>query len=107
MKEITNITPNGIHYIDDEGNPQFLDFETCYQNFLMDEQKRMGSPYIEERKEFYKKRKTVGTRYIFGSPPSIEFYTVPPTIFEFPTPENLGEVDYMIKKAGWRTRDGE
>lgn len=103
MQEITNISPDGIHYVDEAGTPQFLDFETCYQNFL----KSFDSQYMDEHKEFYKTWKSVGIRYSFGKPPTIRFYTVPPTVFEFPTREQLGEVDYRIKKAGWRTSDGE
>ena len=107
MKEITTITPNGIHYIDEEGNPQFLDFETCYQNFLMDMRKRMGVQYMGEHIEFYKTHKSVGFRHAFRKPLLLWFYTVPPTEFEFPTEESFWEIVSWIKKAGYRTTDGE
>ena len=103
MKEITNITPNSIHYIDEENNTQLIDFESCHQNYV----KRMGSRYTDERKEFYQASKYVGVRYAFSDPPAIVFYTVQPTTFEFPTRERLGEIAYRVKKAGWRTNDGE
>jgi hypothetical protein len=49
----------------------------------------------------------VGVRYTFEEPPSIQFYTEPPTRFEFATLESLYEIAYKVKKAGWRTNDGE
>jgi lipopolysaccharide biosynthesis glycosyltransferase len=107
MKQIANITPNGISYLDDEGNPQFLNFENCYQNFLMETQKQMGSRYTDKVKEFYKTWKSVGVRHPFDKPPVIVFFTTPPTEFEFPTSEKLGEVEYIIRKFGYRTTDGE
>lgn len=107
MKEITSITSDGISYSDDEGNLQYIDFKSCHQNFLIDEEKTWGSDYTEDRKEFYQASKYVGIRLTFRVPPAIEFYTVPRTNLEFPTRERLYEVAYKIKKAGWRTRDGE
>lgn len=107
MEEITSITSDGITYIDDEGNQQFIDFESCHQNYVMDTEKRRGLISPEEQKELYEKHKNVGIRLTFRVPPAIEFYTLPRTHLEFPTRERLYEVAYKIEKAGWRIRDGE
>jgi hypothetical protein len=107
MKEITSITPNGIHYADEAGNPQFLDFETCYQNFLRAEQKRIGARFTDEVRAVYEKNKNVGIRFDNGNPPSIAFYTVPPTTFKFPTLDSIWDVVYRVKKAGWRIPEAE
>lgn len=107
MKEITNITPDGIHYMDEEGNSQFIDFATCHQNYVMSLQKSMRSRFTDERKEFYKTWKSVGVRHPFGIPPTIWFYSEPPVKFEFPTQESCWKVLGGIKKAGWRTTDGD
>ena len=34
MKEIQEVTTTGITYIDDDGKKSFIDFESCYRNFL-------------------------------------------------------------------------
>ena len=107
MKEITNVTSDGVTYIDEEGNQQFIDFESCHQNNLRAKEQRMGSNYTDEEKEFWQKAKYVGVRFALSDPPAIEFYTVPRIHFEFPTRESLTEVLMGIKKAGWRTNDGE
>ncbi|MCA0455546.1 MAG: hypothetical protein LCI00_16345 [Chloroflexi bacterium] len=104
MKAITDITSQGIHYIDDENNPQFIDFEICYQKFLTDMGKDINT---DDDSEFYKKWKSVGVRYAFGNPPSIVFFTVPSVELKFPIKDNYWEVLAGIKKAGYRTTDGE
>jgi hypothetical protein len=104
MKEITSVTPTGIHYIDEEGNSQFIDFETCLQNYMM----RWERPDItDEDRAFWQEAKYVGVRLSFREPRLIEFYTEPRIYFEFPTKDDFYEVLSMIKKAGWRTNDGE
>jgi hypothetical protein len=107
MKEITNITSEGIYYIDEEGNAQFIDFAICHQNYVMSIQKSMGSRFTEKDKEFYKTWKSVGVRHPFGTPPTIWFYSDPPVKFEFHTQETCLGILGRIKKAGWRTTDGD
>ena len=107
MKEITSVIPNGINYVDEEGNQQFIDFESCHQNNLMDVEKRWGSQYTDEAREFWQRAKYVGIRFTLSDPPAIEFYTVPRIRFEFSTRDRLYEILTGIKKAGWRTNDGE
>jgi len=107
MNQITNITPDGIHYIDEAGNQQFIAFETCYQNNLAEVEKRWGSDYTDENKAFWQKSKYVGVRFALSDPPSVMFYTEPLTEFEFSAREELDKVLMAVKKAGWRTNDGE
>ncbi len=107
MKQITDVTPDGAHYIDDEGNEQFIDFATCQQNNIDSIAESMGSRFTNERRAFYQQAKYVGRRYALSDPPALYFYTVPFTVFEFSTRNELSEVLVAIKQAGWRTNDGE
>ena len=107
MNEIVTITPKGIHYLDDEGKLQFIDFEGCHRNNLKRIEERLGSIYTDEDRAFWQRAKYVGVRYALSDPPAVEFYTVPQTRFEFPTRDSLSEVLVAVKKAGWRTNDGE
>jgi hypothetical protein len=107
MKEIIEITQDGIDYIDDDGNRQFISFEVCFQNNLKKVGKHIGLRSPEQRRKLYERMRYVGVRYTFEEPPSIQFYTEPPTRFEFATLESLYEIAYKVKKAGWRTNDGE
>lgn len=105
MKKITTITPAGIKYLDDDGNLLFVDFEICYENFLADRRKRKGSQYMDEHAELYKGYKSVGFRH--ASIKQLWFFTDPPIEFEFQTEESFWEVVAGIKKAGYRTTDGD
>ena len=107
MKQITNITPEGVHYLDEDGNLQFIDFVTCQQNNIENMKESMGARWTKEEEIFYQKAKFVGLRVTFRQPPALEFYTEPRIYFEFPTRDDVWEIVSMIKKAGWRTNDGE
>ena len=100
MKTITNISSNGIDYIDDEGEQQFIDFESCHKNDI-------DARSTDQLRAFYKRLKRVAIRLTFREPPAIEFFTVPRTHFEFSTREKIWEVVRTIKEAGWRIGDGE
>ncbi len=105
MGQITSVTMTGINYVDDGGNPQFIDFETCYQNFLMDQRRRLGSQYMDAHKEFYDWYKSIGFRSAFTM--RLWFYADPPVEFEIPTEDSFWQILMGIKKAGFRTTDGE
>lgn len=107
MKEITNITPGGVHYIDEDGNPQFIDFETCQQNNILDIKANRGDQWTDNDKVFWQKAKYVGLRVTFRQPPAIEFYTKPRIYFEFSTRVDVWKVVSKIKEVGWRINDGE
>jgi hypothetical protein len=107
MKEITNITSEGLTYRDDEGKPQVIDFETCFQNYIISMEKSLGASITDEDREFWLEDKYVGIRFAFGQPPAIEFYTEPHIYFEFQTKDDFWKVIVTMKAAGWRTNDGE
>lgn len=107
MKQITQITLEGVHYLDEDGNSQFIEFAICQQNNIENIKNSMGSRWTEEREAFHLEAKYVGVRFALSDPPALEFYTAPRIYFEFPTRESLSKVLYDIKKAGWRTNDGE
>ncbi len=107
MKEITDITPDGITYVDEEGNQQFIDFETCHQNKVMEVKHYKGSRWTDKDEEIWQSMKYVGKRFALSDPPALEFYTIPRIHFEFSTIESLTEILVGIRNAGWRTNDGE
>ena len=107
MKEIVEVTTIGINYVDENGNRRFIDFEVCYQNFLANRQKNMGPQYSDELKQLDRTYRSVGYRKFSAIPPYIEFYTAPPTRFEFPIRGRFEEITYRIRKAGWLTIDGD
>lgn len=78
MKNITSITSEGLTYIDYEGHSQFVDFETCLQNYMARWEK---DDITDETKAFLRKRKHVGVRFSFREPPAIVFYTEPQVAF--------------------------
>ena len=107
VKEISNITAKGITYIDEDGNSQFIDFETCSQNYVMRMEKIRGSGFTDEDRELWQKMKFVGVRVTFRRPPAVEFYTEPRIYFEFPTSDDVWKVASKIKEVGWKMNDGE
>lgn len=107
VKEIVNVTSNGVNYLDEEGKQKFIDFETCSQNYVMRMKKSQGSSFTDEDIAFWQRGKFVGVRGTFRQPPAIEFYTEPRIYFEFPTVNDVWKVVSRIKEAGWRTNDGE
>ncbi len=123
-KLIQNITESRLTYLDENGEENFIDFALCYKNYL----KRYLSPenlaeiknnktdeelekYIERRKAW----REIAVRNILGarvesqawrsSVPYIEFYTDPPTLFEFTEQEDFQKIRWAIEKAGWKTFD--
>ncbi len=107
MKEITNIIHKGVHYVDDDGNPQFIDFETCQQNNVLAKKAWRETVWTDDDEVFWQKTKYVGLRVTFREPPAIEFYTKPRTFFEFQTRDDLWEIVSKIKEVGWRINDGD
>lgn len=105
MKEIIEITSNGIGYVDEDGNAHFVDFEICYRNFLKNRQKQMEPRYDDELKRLDREWKSVGYRRISG--PYIEFFTIPPTRFDFSSVGKFSEIAHKVRKAGWATIDGD
>jgi hypothetical protein len=107
MKIITNVTPEGVTYLDDKNKQQLIDFEICYQNNLSYIKKRLGSHYTEEEKEFWENAKIVAVRYALSYPPALLFYSLPSVEIEFPSKARLYDVLLEMKKVGWASHDGE
>jgi hypothetical protein len=117
-KQIQEVTAEGIRYVDDSGNEQFIDFEACYQNYV---RRRTSAEHWEGFKqlnhltdadwddhvEWVKSHKLVGARNILGcgGSPFLEFYTEPPTRFEFTVLDEFHRVCYLMRKVGWHTND--
>lgn len=118
--QICEIRPDGIEYVDDDGQLQYIDFATCHENYMKhftssDYRERMKTlnkltdDEIDEHVERVRAVKMVGARNILGRPvrdgPYIEFYTQPPVRFDFQTEDSYYEVLINIHKLGLRTED--
>src|SRR5262249_44220375 len=122
-KQILEIQADGLTYVDDEGNKQFINFAECFENYFHEatspeyiEGMKELNPHMQWDEEGIKNYieetyqwKRVGDRCILGKPladgPFIEFYTEPPIRFNFDTVEEFHEILYRIKRFGWRTFD--
>jgi hypothetical protein len=114
-KNIIEITSEGLTYVDENGERQFIDFAVCYQRYLdkwndpthVKRFKAANSTNSEAELEASLKRirahKEIGRRDF--SVPYIEFYTEPPTRFYFSNRDEFYKVRYLVTKAGWKTFD--
>src|SRR5262249_11111443 len=122
-KQIKSVMAEGLLYIDDNGDEVNIDFSACYNNYL---QKAISPQYIQRMKELnptfrwddegvrqYIEKRTawreVAKRNVlgpsWGDGPYIEFYTEPPTRFNFSTADEYRKVSSEIERHGWRTFD--
>lgn len=115
-KQIKDITPEGLSYIDDEGKEQFINFSECYASYV---QKSTSPEYWERIKrlnnftdadwddhlERVQLWREVGKRDMIGNPAYMEFNTTPPTRFTFATWDEFLETQQTIERAGWQTFD--
>ena len=90
---IKNVTELGLEYIDENGNPKFIDFKICRQNSV----EILNSP------EFVAVRSIIG--YPYGTAPYIEFFTEPLTKFVFNRKEIFRGLHMQMKETGWLTFD--
>ena len=119
-KQIRKIAAEGLHYLDDNGTEQFIDFLVCYQNFVrrnttpealknVKEWNHMNDDSLKEYVKRLSEWRVVAGRNFDGSPdasnPYIEFYTEPPTRVQFNTQYEVYQVIHLLKNAGWRTTD--
>ena len=115
-KQIKDITPEGITYLDDNGNEQFIDFAVCYANFVKEvtspehwEIIKKSNNYTDEAWDNYRQGierwKRVGQRDFVAHPPYIEFLSDPIIRFEFETMDEFYQVEGRVRKLGWRTMD--
>jgi hypothetical protein len=119
-KQIKEITPKGLMYIDDTGVEQFINFAKCYEIYV---QEMLSPEHWEQHKqlnnksdedwdayvEWIQRHKLVADRNILTPPwadgPYIEFYTKPPIRFKFDTTEEFRKIYGLIHEAGWTTSD--
>lgn len=113
---IQQISHEGVSYVDDLGQVQFIEFEACYQNAinqwltrehpeLIGNSNNLGEdpPDVQIRKNC----KAVGVRNATGRPyPYIEFYSSPSIRFYFKTYQEFRKIADSIINAGWQTLDG-
>ena len=117
---IQEVTAQGLTYLDDRGEEQFIDFAACFQRWLgrsitpevlknVKEWNHMTDAQVQEFIGDMNNETVVGGRDIYGYSetklPSIQFYTEPPTNFEFPDVQDFYRINYLVRKVGWRTQD--
>lgn len=109
---IKNVTELGLEYIDENGNPKFIDFKICRQNsgkfFTYPEyvpvRNIIGEPCQDELPcQYVAIRNIVGDPY--GTAPYMEFLTEPLTKFVFNRKENFCELRWQMEETGWLTFD--
>lgn len=118
-EQIRRLTKQGIWY-EDDGKEQFIDFTTCYENYVQEslspeswERIKKANNKSDADWEDYVDRirrfKYIGDRNILTPPwadgPYIEFYTTPPIRFKFETEAKFQKVRNYIERTGWRTGD--
>lgn len=115
-KNIIEITSEGLLYLNEDEEKQFIDFAGCYQRYLdrlndPDNERRFreGNPAFNDEEldaslKRIKAKKEVGWRDF--SLLYIEFYTEPPIRFDFSNLDEFHRVKGLVRKAGWRTFDG-
>lgn len=115
-KNIIEISSEGLLYLNEVGEKQFINFAGCYQRYLdqwndPDNVRRFkeANPAFKDEQldaslETIRKKKEVGWRDF--SSLYIEFYTEPPIRFDFSNLDEFHRVEGLVRKAGWRTFDG-
>jgi hypothetical protein len=109
---IQRITAEGLFYLDENDQEQFIDFQACYKRqfsrFMEPERLKryqeinhMTEEQLEKSIQRRKNAKMVADRNVIGRPmgtaPYIEFYTDPPIRFEFATKEAFNEIRMRIE----------
>jgi hypothetical protein len=99
---IQSLNPSGMFYIDDQGNPQHIDFSICHTSWIrqLDMPIEQMSPQAADWH-----RRCVGRRNSIATPPYIEFLTDPLTRFEFGHPNDYGDLRSQLEQADCTTFD--
>ena len=105
---IVELTTDGLRYLDDNGKESYIDFAACYQWYLDEwndpenvrRYKELNSMFtdeeLEKHLEVIRAIKEVGKRNF--TVPYIEFYSDPPTRFDFSTQNEFYQVEGFIRK---------
>jgi hypothetical protein len=114
-KNIIEITSEGLAYMDENGERQFIDFVLCYQKYVdqwndpvnlkafKEANPTTSNDELEASIEWMKTHKEIGGRDY--TVPLVVFYTEPLTEFYFSSQDEHEKVVYLVKKAGWKLRD--
>lgn len=114
-ENIIEVTSEGIRYLDENREEQFIDFAECYQRYLdglndpehikgfKEANPTRSDEELEANLNYCRSLKKVADRDF--TVPYIEFYTQPRIRFNFPNRDEYDEVIWGIRKAGWRTYD--
>lgn len=114
-KAILELTSEGLAYVDENANRQFIDFEVCNLRYVeqwKDPVRRsrfneINSGRTEQELEAVinrlKASKEIGSRDVTTT--SIAFHTDPPAHFTFSNREEYDRIVYLIRKAGWHLFD--
>lgn len=119
---IQRITAEGLFYLDENDQEQFIDFAACHelwfakalQRLELDKSREQNPKMMKVRDmsiDHHIRNKTTYTYVADGSLlgftssglPGLRFYTDPPTIFEFETRDDFDRVKSLIEDIGWKT----
>jgi len=114
-KNIIEVNDEGILYLDEHGQKQFINFAACYQRYLdkwndpdhikgfKEINQFFSDEELEKALQVMREYREIGGRDF--TVPYIEFYTDPPTRFTFSNSDEFRKVQYLARKAGWETFD--
>jgi hypothetical protein len=105
MKHITQITEQGLHYIDETGQTLFIDFDACYRNWY-GRQMAQAEVWWDVVRLFNHAMhgwKEIGQSNSMWTTAYLTFYTEPEVTFEFETADEMLEVRNTIFQldCGW------
>jgi hypothetical protein len=118
--QIKTITDQGLTYTDENGEEKFINFFTCYENYLQRYLNQEAWEWFKQNNsktdadwddyvDHTKSWKEVARRNIltfpWGDGPFIEFHTEPLTRFKFANEDEFYRVRYEVEKTGWVTFD--
>lgn len=76
MKQIQDISVEGVKYINESGESRFIGLKECNQNWIK-YRSRTENLKTDEVQEIIRKDKTIGQRVIDANPPYFEFLQDP------------------------------
>jgi hypothetical protein len=107
MMIINEITPEGVHFIDNDEQNRFIRFSDCNENWLA-YRRRTEALSEAQISAIRQTDKIIGQRDVSATQNFIEFFTRPFTRFVFKMPEEAAAYEKLrdaIFAHGWRTHD--